>query len=351
MEEPRYVQADCSFGLGAHTVRLALARSALAVEVEAARTAERWRGDFDAAFIEDLTHKTGNFKQFGIFCSMLESALRRSSASVSLDLLTYADLQTLRTRRTGASARPPPAAPSPLGTKRYLLLVYSVEFDRIHYPLPLPYAGGPDPAALLRELREELAQLRARRDAEIQHLQDKCREGGVLVALGELLVALGGLLVALGGPPVAQLPPCLRGAAGGDEGGGAAAAAAGDEPDSRAGRLQEGVRLRWGARGGPSEVWGVPLSSPLPPPSPPQERRSGSAPRSASRESRSGSQGRPPPRSPSPAEGGGGHSLPPPHPNTPFPSPPGSRPPRFDPTAFVRARQRRQELKKSVVAP
>lgn len=25
--------------------------------------------------IEDLTHKTGNFKQFSIFCNMLESAL------------------------------------------------------------------------------------------------------------------------------------------------------------------------------------------------------------------------------------------------------------------------------------
>ena len=37
-----------------------------------------------------------------------------------------------------------------LNSKRYLILTYSVEFDRIHYPLPLPYLGKPNPVALLR---------------------------------------------------------------------------------------------------------------------------------------------------------------------------------------------------------
>lgn len=31
--------------------------------------------------IEDLTHKTGNFKQFSIFCNMLESALTQVRTS------------------------------------------------------------------------------------------------------------------------------------------------------------------------------------------------------------------------------------------------------------------------------
>lgn len=112
------------------------------------------------AVIEDLTRKTGNFKQFGIFCSMLESALTQvwsccsptrrfggtwggvcptepscfsnflqSSDSVSLELLTYTDLETLHSRKVGVT-RPPPSTRSPLNTKRYLILVYSVEFDR-----------------------------------------------------------------------------------------------------------------------------------------------------------------------------------------------------------------------------
>ncbi|NXL54938.1 CCD61 protein, partial [Podilymbus podiceps] len=284
MGEPRYLQANCAFRHGGHVVRLTLARSTLEVEVEAHLTGEQWRGEFDAAFIEDLTHKTGNFKQFGIFCSMLESALMQSSECVSLELLTYADLETLRSRKVGAIARPHPSATSPLSTKRYLILVYSVEFDRIHYPLPLPYAGKLDPAALrrlVRELREELAQLRARRATrrlEDELLREKARhqreQRQLAAELAEVKASERRLQLRVKSL-TAELASCKRGRR--------------------------------------------PLAGTT---SHPPERRS------TSRESRGGSQGRPPPRSPSPA---------------------GPRPPRFDPTAFVRARQRRQkevELKK-----
>ncbi|NXV20792.1 CCD61 protein, partial [Cepphus grylle] len=281
MEEPRYLQADLAFRSGGHTVRLRLAPTVLEVEVEAHGTVDQWRGEFDAAFIEELTHKTGNFKQFGVFCSMLESAL--------MQLLTYADLETLRSRKVGAMPRPPPSTASPLNAKRYLILVYSVEFDRIHYPLPLPYAGRPDPAALhrlVRELREELARLRTRRrddgrDAEIRHLQDGMKDElarekarhqreqrQLATELAEVKASERRLQQRVKSL-MAELASCKRGH-----------------------RTPVGTATR------------------------PQERRS------ASRESHGGGQGRPPPRSPSPA---------------------GSRPPRFDPTAFVRARQQRQE--------
>ncbi|KAM6288956.1 LOW QUALITY PROTEIN: centrosomal protein CCDC61 [Aegotheles albertisi] len=132
----------------------------MGVEVQDPRTGQRWRGEFDADYIEELTWKTGNFKQFGIFCSMMESALSQHSPSVHLDLLTYGDLESLRSRKTGAPPRPPGAA-SPLRTRRYLVLVYSVEFDRIHFPLPLPDVGGPEPPPPLHgDPREELRRLR-----------------------------------------------------------------------------------------------------------------------------------------------------------------------------------------------
>uniref|UniRef100_A0A8D0L287 Centrosomal protein CCDC61 n=1 Tax=Sphenodon punctatus TaxID=8508 RepID=A0A8D0L287_SPHPU len=176
------LQVDYVFRGLEHTVRMTVDGSLLEVEVEDRLTTDQWRGEFDAAFIEDLTHKTGNFKQFGIFCSMLESALTQSSESVTLDLLTYADLEALRNRKIGLGPRHLSAVKaSPLNSKRYLILIYSVEFDRIHYPLPLPYVGKPDPVVLqkvIRELKEELALLKSKpgkdfRDAEIRHLREE----------------------------------------------------------------------------------------------------------------------------------------------------------------------------------
>lgn len=129
MEEPRCLQANCFFRGKEHSIQLSVSQAVLEVEVEERRSTKRWRGHFDAASVEDLTRKTGNFKQFGIFCSMLEAALMKSSEAVSLELLTYGDLEALRCCKVGVATRVPPST-SPLSSKRYLILVYCVEFDR-----------------------------------------------------------------------------------------------------------------------------------------------------------------------------------------------------------------------------
>lgn len=99
--------------------------------------------------IEELTRKTGNFKQFAVFYNMLQSAITKvfdnncrtkwkgtiqyysqSSASVTLDLLTYTDLELLRNKKLGSAGISPGKNTSQLQTKRYLILTYSAEFDR-----------------------------------------------------------------------------------------------------------------------------------------------------------------------------------------------------------------------------
>ncbi|XP_041865262.1 centrosomal protein CCDC61 isoform X2 [Melanotaenia boesemani] len=180
MEEGSEVMEDIVFRGVEFSVKIELDKHMLIVEISDSLTADQWRGEFDPAYIEDLTRKTGNFKQFPIFCSMLESAVRKTSDSVTLDLLTYADLELLRNRKAGVVSRPRSyQQSSALTAKRYLILIYTVEFDRIHYPLPLPYVGKPDPATLqkeIRALRAELSGLTSHggnqsADVEIQRLR------------------------------------------------------------------------------------------------------------------------------------------------------------------------------------
>ncbi|XP_016133135.1 centrosomal protein CCDC61 isoform X1 [Sinocyclocheilus grahami] len=161
MEVGTVVQEEMTFRGAEYAVKVEMAEQLLIIEISDVVTAAQWRGEFDPAYIEDLTRKTGNFKQFPVFCSMLESAVNKSSESVTLDLLTYSDLELLRNRKAGVVGRPRAQPQSPaLSAKRYLILIYTVEFDRIHYPLPLPYLGKPDPAELQREIRALRAELK-----------------------------------------------------------------------------------------------------------------------------------------------------------------------------------------------
>lgn len=56
--------------------------------------------------------------------------LQQSSESVTLDLLTYTDLESLRNRKMGGRPGPLASRSAQLNSKRYLILIYSVEFDR-----------------------------------------------------------------------------------------------------------------------------------------------------------------------------------------------------------------------------
>ncbi|CAD7704240.1 unnamed protein product [Ostreobium quekettii] len=135
----------------------------LVVEVEDGSDASRWRGEFTSRYIEDITAKTGNFKKYPVFIKMLVTALKGQSEAVFIDLLTYSDLETLKSRRGGGGGQPLHQTIPP-NNKRYLILTYAAEFDRVHYPLPLVYEENPDPHRLkeiIRNLRSELGALRA----------------------------------------------------------------------------------------------------------------------------------------------------------------------------------------------
>ena len=92
--------------------------------------------------VEDMTLKSYSYKKFSVFVRMLLTALRRTSDSVSLDLLTSDDLERVKARRSEGNS----AVDSSLSRsrKRYLILTYTAEYDRVQYPLPLQLEEQPD---------------------------------------------------------------------------------------------------------------------------------------------------------------------------------------------------------------
>jgi coiled-coil domain-containing protein 61 len=128
------------------------------------------------ADVEDITSKTGSFKKFSVFVRMLQSAVLQQSDSVFVDLLTCQDLEMLKAKKAAAAAgsdaaggpaqqqQQARALPGSLSSKRYLILTYASEFDRVHYPLPLLADVQPNPARLkevISSLRQQLAAVQA----------------------------------------------------------------------------------------------------------------------------------------------------------------------------------------------
>ncbi|XP_036131775.1 coiled-coil domain-containing protein 61 [Molossus molossus] len=362
MDQPAILQADYVFRGVEHAVRVVVSGQVLELEVEDRMTADQWRGEFDASFIEDLTHKTGNFKQFNIFCNMLESALTQSSESVTLDLLTYTDLESLRNRKMGGCPGPLASRSAQLNSKRYLILIYSVEFDRIHYPLPLPYQGKPDPVVLqgiIRSLKEELGRLRGldgqdprdTRDSEIWHLREQVSR--LASEKRELEAQLArSREEALAGRAARQEVESLRGLVRSlelelrqERGLGHRGSGRRSQDCRRLAKELEEVKasersLRVRLKTLNSELASYRRGRRTPPvvPHPVRDDRA-----SSSRE-RSTSRGRGATRSSSRESGRGGRGRG--RPARPSPSPTGGRLPRFDPTAFVKAKEKRlREIK------
>ncbi|CAH1403209.1 unnamed protein product [Nezara viridula] len=137
-------------------LKLCVQSNVLKVLVTDKTTAEKWKCAYDSSYIENLTRKTGNFKQFMVFISMLKAGLLKTNECVYVELLTQEELETRRKKGTNV------LNPS-LKNRRYLILIYQVEFDKIHYPLPLEYCGKPDPDVLqntIKKLENVISQMR-----------------------------------------------------------------------------------------------------------------------------------------------------------------------------------------------
>ena len=133
-----------------YVINLVVANSLLTLEIEDSDSNERWTGEFTSQYIEEITLKAGNFKKFSTFVKMVCSGFGKENESVFMDILTAGDLELLKARKAGKAPNSQSAVSSGGGGKRYVILTYSGEFDRVHYPLPLSFEAAPNPESLQR---------------------------------------------------------------------------------------------------------------------------------------------------------------------------------------------------------
>eukprot|EP01031_Cornospumella_fuschlensis_P028495 gene28495-34401_t len=152
----------------------------LTVEVEDEGSSDRWSAEFTSQYIEEITHKAGNFKKFSLFVKMLSSAFQKTNESIFVDLLTFSDLEILKARKTGqnmnTSMRSHDSQQSSNHLKRYIILTYTSEFDRVHYPLPLAFEDKPNIPALKRTIARLRSKLKSQAEKATEPANEREKE-------------------------------------------------------------------------------------------------------------------------------------------------------------------------------
>jgi hypothetical protein len=128
------------------------------------------------ADIEALTEKACSPRRYEAFVAMLLAALRRTSSSVSLEILSSSDLAAMKCGARHAAVKSSSARSSASSSKQYVILTYVSEFERVHYPLPLALQNGDENVPGDRTLPATAAAGPAMSDllAEISHLRKEC---------------------------------------------------------------------------------------------------------------------------------------------------------------------------------
>ncbi|ORY54934.1 hypothetical protein LY90DRAFT_702177 [Neocallimastix californiae] len=158
----------------------------LVISITKESTNEYGKGNILIIMLRKLLRKQETLKKFSIFIEMLFSAIKMSSKTVALDLLTLEDVQKLKensdenerigtadSNRSNKSSR----------KKLFLILTYSAAFDRVHYPLPLTFQGFEDEMdsiAVVEKLEKEIENLKNEKDNNINEISKLLRENDKL---------------------------------------------------------------------------------------------------------------------------------------------------------------------------
>jgi coiled-coil domain-containing protein 61 len=104
---------------------------------------------------------------------MLCSAFSKETDSVVIDILTFSDLEMLKAKKMNSNLNAQPAISTKNQHKRYAIMTYSGEFDRVHYPLPLAFEEKSNVSSLQRAIKRLRNQLREKSTIDQQPANDR----------------------------------------------------------------------------------------------------------------------------------------------------------------------------------
>jgi predicted nuclease of restriction endonuclease-like RecB superfamily len=137
----------------------------LKVKLKHIETQQEYSNSFSKEFLEQLTQKTGNYKKFSIFVEMLCQCMSGHNC-LTFD---FAEIQE----------------------KHYLILCYSIQFDRVYYPLPMQKVKDiHKQVQILRHQNEEISRENKELKAKLEDVKNGLLEG---VPIDSLLVILSKL--------------------------------------------------------------------------------------------------------------------------------------------------------------
>ena len=151
----------------------------LTISLEQASETMYWSGIFDARYLEEITNKAGSFKSFSVFLKMLMSGLAKESENVLVDLLSYKDLEVMRNKKnayntgtnTGNNLNESNNTDLSIINKKYLIISYTNEFEKVHFPLPISFIIHPDISFTLRTI-ERLKKCNTKLNANLANINN-----------------------------------------------------------------------------------------------------------------------------------------------------------------------------------
>lgn len=170
------IEYNLNFANVEYILYLSVLNDCLKLNLEQIDESMYWKAEFEAKYIEEITNKAGSYKSFQIFIKMLMSALSKESESVFIDLLSFRDLEQIKMKKMqGNSLRESfNSNESQMNfnkinamnnsnsnslndinrmNKRYFIISFSNEFEKVHYPLPLQYISTPENEMLIRTIQ------------------------------------------------------------------------------------------------------------------------------------------------------------------------------------------------------